>query len=248
VDAARLEKLRDLNTAAGKNPSMLIFDETEVVHDPGAPQIFHDAIAAGAAAGMTVLTASNLPNGLASDTVRVEGAGEAKLTFNASKMQSLLQTLGINDVQIPAGLDRAQITVRMSPAVITPYKHDGLEVVLIQAHSPEVSAPAGVDLERVGEMALRVIGLDADEARKFARSVDWRSTVIVPVPTNVSTFREVDVRGRRGLLVTTNGAPAGTDLQGRRGAVLMWTEGDMVYGLHGNTRSEDLLIIANSLH
>jgi hypothetical protein len=247
VDPARLERLHELNTQQGRDPALLVFDKIEELEKPGEPRIFLDAVAAGQAAGITVRVPATLPSGLTSDTVLVQGQGQARLTVDAGKLREVLRVLDLTDVQVPDGLDGAQITVRMPSSVVIPYTRDRLKAVLLQARSPEVSMPQGLDLERIGELGLRIAGLTAAEAHRFASTIDWRSTALVPVPTNASAFREVTVRGQKALLITTDGAPAGTGIQGRRGAVVMWTEGDMVYSLAGNVASEDLLVMANSL-
>ena len=63
--------------------------------------------------------------------------------------------------------------------------------------------PTGLDLARVGEIGLRIAGLSPSEAHRFAQSVDWHGTLVVPVPADVSSFSEVSVHGHKGLLVET---------------------------------------------
>jgi hypothetical protein len=75
----------------------------------------------------------------------------------------------------------------------------------MQSNSPEIAIPPGVDIVELAEVGLRVLGLDAGEARHIATSTDWRSTLLVPVPLNASTFRQVTVRGNQGLLITMSG-------------------------------------------
>jgi hypothetical protein len=120
-------------------------------------------------------------------------------------------------------------------------------VHLVQANSPEVTLPTGVDLAQLGEIGLRILGLDPAEARRMASTIDWTSTLVVPVPSNASSFREVTVHGQRGLLVTTNGDPAGTPNGRRAGAIVMWTEGDRVFALAGNLDSMELMQMAESV-
>ena len=117
--------------------------------------------------------------------------------------------------------------------------------MLVQARSPEVSVPAGWDVERLAEIGLRVLGLDTGEARRIARSTDWRSTLLVPVPMNASTFRQVTVRGQSGLLITTSSR--GQDGRRREGAMLMWTQGERVFCLQGNLSGRDLMQMAESV-
>jgi hypothetical protein len=242
-DESRMERLKSLK----QDNAMLVFDKQDVVHDPGAPQVVTDAAAAGSLAGMIVRVPGVLPRGLAADTVAVEGAGEVRLTVHADRLRSVLDALGLSDVQVPPALDGQTLTVRTSPAVVQRFRNDWREAHLIQAKSPEVSLPTGVDLAQLGEIGLRILGLDPAEARRMASTIDWTSTLVVPVPANASSFREVTVHGQRGLLVTTSAEPTATSNRRRAGAVVMWTEGDRVFALAGNLDSMDLMQMAESV-
>ena len=70
----------------------------------------------------------------------------------------------------------------------------------------------------------------------------------VPVPANVSSFREVQVQGNKALLVTTTGQDTGPHRHfGGSGSFLMWADGEMVYCLCGNLAELELTEMANSL-
>jgi hypothetical protein len=243
VDPQRLEQLRD----AKIDVKALLGDRVEELEKAGPPRLFTDVPAAAAAAGMTLRLPAALPGGLVPDTVEVRGASVARVTVAARKLQEVLGTLGMADVRLPAGMDGAQATVRIPTAVAIRYRHGTRTVVLLQAQSPEVELPPGLDLRRLGEIGLRVLGLSEAEARRFAATIDWRSTVLVPVPSDASSFREVEVHGQRGMMVTTTGAHEGAGARGRRGAVVMWSEGGRVYAVAGDIPGEDLLLMAGSL-
>jgi hypothetical protein len=180
------------------------------------------------------------------DTVLVQGEGAARITLHTSRLRSLLDALDLRDVQVPPGLDGRQLTVRMPPAVIQQFQGGRRVAHLVQASSPEVALPPGADLAQLGEIGLRVLGLEPDEAHRVATAVDWRSTLLVPVPVNAASFRQVNVQGHAALLVTSDAG--GTDGHRRReGSLLLWTEGDRVMALAGDLRDMDLVQIAESL-
>jgi hypothetical protein len=151
----------------------------------------------------------------------------------------LLDELAIDDIAIPTGLDGQTLTVRIAPVVTTSYRFGQRVVQLSQSRSPEVSFPAGLDLPVLAEIGLRIIGLDRDEAFRVAQSVDWRSTLIVPVPAAEATFREVNVAGRDGLMIVPEGRPGNL--------VLLWASGDQVFGLTGVLPPGELLEMAQTL-
>ena len=251
-DPARLEKVR----AMDQNNSFMVFDHAESLREPGAPQVYPTPEAAGAAAGLDLRQPTYLPSGLALDTVMVEGAGEARLSVHPEKLRALLDALDLRDVQVPPGLEGQVVTVHKPPIVMERFRRGGLKMILVQARSPEVSLPAGVDLERLGEIGLRILGLDAAEAHRIGQSIDWHSTLVVPVPLNASTFRRVTVHGNPGLLVTTQGdagaaAPGGAGPASREhirdGTVLLWTEGDRVFALMSVLGGPALIQVAESM-
>ncbi len=245
IDAARLEQLRsreiDLKSLLGS---------PQVVRDPGPLQVFRDASAASSAAGYSLRLPTDGPWAMQPDTIRVHGESEERVQVDTQRLRSLLTSLGIDDVQVPPALEGADVTMRVPPVAIASYRHETSEVIFLQAPSPEVTLPAGVELARLGEIGLRIAGLSADDARHFSQSVDWHSTMLVPVPATASAFRQVEVGGQKGLLVTTG--PASQGRGGMRfhhaGSQLMWSDGTRVYALMSSTVSDvDLLRMANSV-
>ena len=235
----------------------LLSDRVESLKEPGTPKVYPSAQAAGAAAGFPAAVPGMLPAGLTADTVLVRGEGAARLTVDVPRLQQVLDALELSDVRIPANLNGAQVTVRMPQAVMQTFTSNSREVVLLQSRSPEVSLPPGADLAQFGEIGLRVLGLDATEAHRFASSIDWHSTFLVPVPAKEAEFRQVVVNGHPALMVTAKpdaGRPRKPGVEregrwhdGRARNVLLWSDGDMVYALCGNLNSVDLMQMADSI-
>jgi len=243
-DQSRIDKLKQLD----HDKALMVFDTQETVHEPGPPQVVSSLEAAGAAAGMPVARPSYLPAGLSADTVRVEGAGEMRLSVSEAKLRALLDALDLHDVTVPSGIDGKVVDVRKPPIVIQQFRSSGghARATLVQSNSPEIAVPAGMDIARLAEVGLRVLGLDPSEAHRVATTTDWRTTVLVPVPMNASTFREVTVRSAQGLMITT----AGQNVEGERqheGTIVLWSEGERVYAVMGNVSNKDLLQMAESV-
>jgi hypothetical protein len=242
VDPERLRQLDD-GTVDLKG---LLSDHLETLQEPGPPREFETPEAAGAAAGISLLQPTQLPTGFVRDSIGMRGPGAARLTVDVARLRDVMTTLGIHDIQIPDHLDGAKLEVHVPAAVGMHYRGERREVVFLQARSPEMSLPPGVDLAQVGEIGLRIAGLEPAEAKRFARSIDWHGTLLVPVPADASSFSEVTVRGSKALLVSTSGERSRANGQ-RAGSVLMWAEGDKVYALMGNLTTVDLVQMANSV-
>ncbi len=273
----RLEQLKQLGDKSGDDPGMMVFDKQSVT-DPGQPVEYASVDQAANAAGMPFLKRpASLPDGLAFDKAAVTGRGEARLTLHADKVQHVLDALGITDVHVPMALDGRTLTVHMPQSVVQRYTNGKRTLTIIEGTSPEVALPPGVDLRQLGEIGLRVLGLDPTEARRVAASVDWRSTLLVPVPANAASFRQVDINGHKGLFVRMNDdsqsgkheGGAGEHREGgasehreggasehreggasehrERGAMVMWTDGDHVLAVQSSLSNEDVLEVAQSL-
>lgn len=240
-DEKRLEKLHEMKG----DQSLMVFD-TETIVKEGPPQVVPTIEAGAALAGLDARRPTYLPNGLALDTVAVEGPGAARLTVNETKLRALLEALDLRDVAVPVGIDGKAIEVKKPAILVQQYKGGRFHAALVQAMSPEVSVPPGVDVERLGEIGLRILGLDAGEAHRVATATDWRTTLVVPVPINASTFRQVTVHGQPGLLVTTT-MEAKDGRPRRDGTVALWSENDRVFGLLGNLGADDVLQMAESV-
>jgi hypothetical protein len=89
-----------------------------------------------------------------------------------------------------------------------------------------------------------VMGIERAEAHRFARSVDWRTTLLVPVPVDTGRFRQVDVQGHPGLLIESNREVPG---HVARELHLMWSSGDSVFVATGNVDRSELFEIAQTL-
>ena len=248
IEPARIEQLKKLHDQTENDPGMMVFDKQDVMQDPGKPVEYPSADLAASAAGLPgLLKPSSLPNGLTFEKAAVTGQGQARLTLHADRLQHVLEALGITDVHVPAGLDGQSLTVRVPPHVVQMYTSGKHHLAIIEGTSPEVALPPGADLRQLGEIGLRVLGLDAGEAHRVAMSIDWRSTLLVPVPMNAASFRQVDVNGHKGLFIRMEGDGPREGGKGERGSMVMWTEGERVFAVQSDLPNEDVLEVATSL-
>jgi hypothetical protein len=240
-DPSRLERFRQQNQ---DNP-MLAFARTEKLEDPGPPRGFANLGAATSAAGFFAARPGFVPAGYVADSVWVTGHGAARLTIDVKKLRDVLNTLDIRDVSVPDAYDGKSATVTMTPAVLQRFKNGDKRVLVTEAASPAVQVPADVDLRRLGTIGLRILGVSPGDADRLASSIDWRSTMLVPVPADAGSFRAVTVHGAKGLMVTMMGESK--DGRRRQGAVVLWTEGDRVHAVQGPLAGEELLQMAESV-
>lgn len=243
IDPARVEQLKN-NKFDAKS---LLGSNVEKLQEPGPPQYFTSIDAANAAAGFVALRPSDLPSRLVLDTVTVRGGSRDRITVNTQPLRTMMDALNIRDLTIPPGLDGEQVTFTMPKLMVQQYKNTrGGKAALMQAASPEISLPPGVDLARFGEIGLRVMGLSASEAKRMAQSIDWRSTLLVPVASNATRFQQITVGGAKGLYLETPEEMRDGHKHGP-GAVVLWSRDNRIYAVAGNLGHEGIVAMAESV-
>ena len=245
---------------AGKMLSQLISDNV-VVTIHGKPQQVAGADQASQLAGFHVrmlTTRSDAPQ------LSVEGEQAFHLTLNRERLQAIVDEVGRSDIQLPASIDGAEVAVYIPKAVTARYgdlekpKEPGHSLgsewngvtqaqlqnflVFAQVPSPTVSVPPNVNIAEVAEAGLEVGGMSPSEAQTFVQSVDWTSTLIIPVPHEGGSFQKEQVDGVEGTLIS---APP----RGRRpqGYTLIWTKNGVIYSLAGFGDGSQAAEVADSL-
>lgn len=246
-DPSHMERLKAIQSGQGTDPAALLFSRQEVLRKAAPPEVVASLEEAAVRSGLTkVLEPSSLPYGLERDEIRVTHESVVRLVMEGRHLREALDVLDLGDVTVPQGLDGQPVTVRMPATVTQQFRNERGTVHLIQAPSPEVTLPPGVRFAELAELGLRVLGLDRDEARRVAGQVDWRTTLLVPVPSGAASFQSVTVRGHQGLLIRK--VARRDDGRSRPdGGVVMWTEGQRVLALSGGLGPEDLVQVAESL-
>ena len=103
-----------------------------------------------------------------------------------------------------------------------------------------VNVPASLNLEQLAEIGLQIAGMSAVQAREFCQTVDWKSTLVLPIPPFVRSYETVTVDGVQGTLMT----PA----NGRGpGSVVIWVKDGIIYCMAGPGGPSDAIALANSL-
>jgi hypothetical protein len=114
-------------------------------------------------------------------------------------------------------------------------------VVLAQVPSPSVEAPPDLDLKHLAELALQFTGMTAEEAHSFSETVDWSTTLVVPIPRSEADYEQVSVDGVTGTLVYP------TEERRFEPYVLMWVKDGIVYALSGFGDRSQAVTLANSI-
>jgi hypothetical protein len=183
----------------------------------------------------------------------VMGTSQYEIKIDAALWNSILQGLGQESALISTELDGEVISV-LVPAAVTAGLGDCGEmtqendltptelgdcIVLVEMPSPEVSMPDGLDVPKLAEAMLQLTGMSPDEARAFSQSVDWATTLVLPIPSGEGvSSRDIAVDGVTGTLVTDTENDAYT---------LFWVRRGMLYGITGSGDPQNAVDLANTL-
>jgi hypothetical protein len=214
-----------------------MFGSVEPLTPDSPPVSYADPREAARAAGIELKLPAWVPPGWMLAETLLSDAKTVRVTADTAKIQAVLDTLALNDVRLPEGIDGQVATVRLPPIVALRYAHGDLAIRLLEARGAEVAFPAEFDLAGLAQVALRILGMEPDEAYRMAYSVDWRNTLIVPVPADAASFRQIDIAGADGLLVERL----------RGGRMMFWSAGGQMYVLVGYQGAAELLEMAQSL-
>ncbi|HET6596543.1 MAG TPA: hypothetical protein VFG81_13040 [Anaerolineales bacterium] len=255
VDFTGLEQLTG-DGVLGNQFTELISNSVNITDEPGDPVEAADAAQASQLSGFNV----RLPQSLTPSQIYVIDSAAFAMTVDRAKAQALLEEAGRGDLVLPESVDGADISVTIPSSVSAAYgtcpkpKTDDSEredtesrypdcVILAQIPSPSVNAPADLDINQLAQIGLEFTGMTAEEAAAFTSTVDWTSTLVVPIPSNAADYEQVTVDGVTGTLIkreSREGEPSTF--------ALFWVKDGIIYAISGRgSNSGQALEMANSL-
>jgi hypothetical protein len=256
VDFTGLEQLTG-DGNLGNQFTELVSSSIDMQKKPGDPVAVASAEEASQLAGFTV----RLPADRTPSQINVTDSAAFTLTMDRAKAQALLDEAGRGDLVLPASADGARISVQIPASVSVAYgtcpkPGDGVHgnteqsatearypdcVILAQIPSPSVNAPADLDIDALARIGLEFTGMTPEEAAEFTSTVNWTSTLLVPIPRNASIHEQVNVDGVTGTLIQR---PSDEGPQ----FALLWVKDGIVYAISGlGNNSQQAIEMANAI-
>lgn len=261
----RVEQVRvvpvDMNSLSNRmenSPNLeAVFSDNVKFEKGGEPQEVADVAAASAQSGLAL----RLPATLGTpDKLMVQPGGKMSLTINLALLQGVMKDMGLEYKDLPASLDGQVVTVDVPAGVAAMYgdcpdlrQHDsepgpsserGKPVpdctTVLQMPSPQINAPDELDVNRLGQVYLQLLGMEPDEAAQFASNVDWTTTFVLPVPRYSTQQKEVDVNGSTGTLIRYRE-------DGTQAYALIWVKDGIVYAITGPGDGQTAVMNASSM-
>jgi hypothetical protein len=191
----------------------------------------------------------------------VGGQHAFHMTIDRTRLQDIFDQAGRADLLLPATLDGANVSVNVPRSIMVEYGScpeahpvGGTQpmptqprsaawancLALQEVPSPLVSMPSDLNLQQLAEIGFQLAGMSATQARNLGQTIDWKSTLVLPIPRFASSYSQVTVNGVPGTLILGSG-------RGGPDYVLVWVKNGIIYGLVGHGDSSNAVALANTL-
>jgi anti-sigma factor RsiW len=256
IDTSSLTNLTG-NQALGQQLGQMVSSAVTVDKQPGNTQAAADAAQASSLAGFNVRLPATAPS---QPQLVVQDGSAFHMVIDRARAQSFLNEAGLTNMVLPASVDGAKISVEIPSGITAAYgtcptadttRQLGSGsagrrypdcVMLFEIPSPTVNAPQGLDVASLVKLGLQATGMTPEQAAAYAASIDWTSTLVIPIPNNAATYQQVQVDGVTGTLIQR---PADDAPQ----YVLVWVKDGVIYAISAlGTDSTTAINMANAMH
>ncbi len=198
---------------------------------------------ASVAAGFAARAPEYLPEDFApAEGIEVTGPGSAQVTVDVELARSLFVMAGLDPALLPDSLGAQPLAVSLFPMVKQTWLYQSrTALTFLQGPSPVVGFPDDVDPAALGAAALQLLGMSEREAERVSKAIDWTTTLVLPIPTDFVSFREVTIDGTTGLVLSEEYDHLGSH------SALMWQKDGIVYFMQGNLQMSHLMDVADSI-
>jgi len=189
----------------------------------------------------------------------VGGQHAFHMTIDRTRLQDIFDQAGRADLLLPATLDGANVSVNVPRSISVEYgdcpeAHPAGStqptppraatwancLALQEVPSPVVNTPSDLNLEQLAEIGFQLAGMSATQARSLGQTIDWKTTLVLPLPRFATSYSQVTVNGVQGTLIEGSG-------RGGPDYVLVWVKSGIIYGLVGHG-SSNAVALANTLN
>jgi hypothetical protein len=179
-------------------------------------------------------------------SITVIPAAQARFTFDEAKARAHYQSIGRADVELPDRFDGASFVVNTPTVVLMQFTRGGasgpggfsIPLVVGQAGTLTVDAEGGVTLEELRDFLLDLPGFSPETVNQLRSIQDWQTTIPIPVPVDMLSWRRATVAGSPGLALAD---PMGI------GSILIWQRDGFMHGVGGIGSAADIQRIADGL-
>jgi hypothetical protein len=216
------------------------------------PQIVTSADQAHTISGLPVPKVASLPTGVSSTvTYAAMGKATAVFTFSSAQAAAAAAQAGKTLPALPAGIEGAQLTVTVGPALAEIYGNmsqpaagsditqAGLPQLIVGETSAPIATSSQVTVVQFENYLLSQPGISPELKAAISAIGDPSTTLPIPIPVQFATSSKVTIQGdAQGLALGDNTGV---------GAGVIWIKNGVVYGVVGTIKRDDAINIANQL-
>jgi len=210
--------------------SVFIMESRPTTQDPVA-----DAAAAERIAGFRPLLP---PDGILKGKPKLSIVKRAVLATRPLKtadIERALASAGVSDIAVPREWEGLTLIAEAGPVIVADY--DGVQIM--QSTPFRVNTPPGFQFGRFMEMAFRVFGRRADEAKALGAKLEANPALVLHFPER-EPVRDVALRSGHGIIVG--------DLKSDDLICFFWNTSDRIYIVSATNVSEQKLVaLADSI-
>jgi hypothetical protein len=144
-------------------------------------------------------------------------------------MSRALATAGATDLTVPKEWEGLTLTAEAGPVVVAAYG----DVEIMQSTAFRMNTPPGFEFGRFMEMAFRVFGRGAAEAKSLGAKFEANPALVLHFPER-APVRDVALRAGTGIIVG--------DLDGDDPICFFWNTADRLYIVTASHVSEQKLV------
>jgi hypothetical protein len=205
-----------------------LFGEQEVLEDPGDPVEVGSVEEATALVGFSPRTPTDYGEPV---EIAVQGQLKVRYTPDVEGLRDVFATLDVDPDLLPENIDGQPFDFTLPPAVMMAYdvpeNEEDIDFILMQVPSPTTDGPSDVDMQAIGQAMLQVLGMSPQEAARLGESVDWTSTLVLPITPDLATVQEISVDGTTGLMFDSGWMEAEGD-DWDRNMTLLWQKDGII--------------------
>ncbi len=229
--------------------------ENLVYQEPASPQQVGSAEEAARSAAMTVRLPASAETPV---QYWVQSGSHVEFLIDVERLEFLMREMGLDDMKLPARIDGQKASLSIPASVVAGYGECEMPeapdasqedrparqdrcTMLVQIPSPSVEAPPELDLPRLGSAFLQLMGMTAEEADQFSQTIDWTTTLVVPIPRFGVDYETVLVDGVEGTLFSQDMERHDPNY------MLLWVRDGIIYALTGPGDGQSGIELANSM-
>lgn len=182
-------------------------------------------------------------------------SSSVRFVIDRERWNALLKSMEYDDFVLPKNADGEEIKFNLPGAIIVgigdceyneinevKLAHPETQncTIFMQSEIPTIEAPPGIDINRAGQILLQTLGMSETEAKEFSSTVNWATTLVVPVPSDVD-YHNVTIEGVEGILLEDRYDG------GKSVYTLIWIKDGLLHALIGDGTFADALHSVNSL-